>query len=149
MHLLLIVSRKEQANNKKLSPLTNHKNTKNGVITGGFDRVNLFQQAEQGFDRMFCYNRQQTESFEYHNIIQNSSMSEQLKLKEQEFHPNDTLITTKQVSRNTINLFFNTENSQRSSSLITIVSSKTSNPPESKETILDFKKKIKNKGRKP
>lgn len=149
MHCHLIVSRKDQANKKKLSPLTNHKNTKNGVITGGFDRVNLFQQAEQGFDRMFCYNRQQTESFEYHNIIQNSSMSEQLKLKEQEFHPNDTLITTKQVSRNTINLFFNTENSQRSSSLITIVSSKTSNPPESKETILDFKKKIKNKGRKP
>ena len=45
MHCHLIVSRKDQTNKKKLSPLTNHKNTKNGVIKGGFDRVNLFQQA--------------------------------------------------------------------------------------------------------
>ncbi len=43
MHCHLIVSRKDQANKKKLSPLTNHKDTKNGVIKGGFDRVNLFQ----------------------------------------------------------------------------------------------------------
>ena len=57
MHCHLIVSRKDQANKKKLSPLTNHKNTKNGVIKGGFNRVNLFQQVEQGFDRLFSYNR--------------------------------------------------------------------------------------------
>ena len=31
MHCHLIVSRKDQANKKKLSPLTNHKNTKNGA----------------------------------------------------------------------------------------------------------------------
>ncbi len=43
MHCHLIVSRKDQTNKKKLSPLTNHKNTKNGVIKGGFDRVNLFR----------------------------------------------------------------------------------------------------------
>ena len=85
MHCHLIVSRKDQSNKKKLSPLTNHKNTKNGVIKGGFDRVNLFQQAEQGFDQLFNYNRQQTESFNYHNTMENSSMSEQLKLQEFEF----------------------------------------------------------------
>ena len=34
MHCHLIVSRKDQSNKKKLSPLTNHKNTKNGVIKG-------------------------------------------------------------------------------------------------------------------
>ena len=45
----LIVSRKDQTNKKKLSLLTNYKNTKNGIIKGGFDRVNLFQQVEQGF----------------------------------------------------------------------------------------------------
>lgn len=49
MHCHLIVSRKDQANKKKLSPLTNHKDTKNGVIKGGFDRVNLFQQGRIGF----------------------------------------------------------------------------------------------------
>lgn len=50
MHCNLIVSRKDQSNKKKISPLTNHKNTKSGIIKGGVDRVNLFQQAEQGFD---------------------------------------------------------------------------------------------------
>ena len=58
MHCHLIVSRKDQANKKKLSPLTNHKNTKSGIVRGGFDRVNLFLQAEQGFDKLFSYNRQ-------------------------------------------------------------------------------------------
>ncbi len=85
MHCHLIVSRKDQANKKKLSPLTNHKNTKNGVITGGFDRVNLFQQAEQGFDKLFSYNRQQTESFDYHNTMKNGSIPEQLATQEQQF----------------------------------------------------------------
>ena len=83
MHCHLIVSRKDQTNKKKLSPLTNHKDTKNGVITGGFDRVNLFRQAEQGFDKLFGYNRQLSESFEYVNTMKNGSISEQLALQEQ------------------------------------------------------------------
>ena len=69
----------------KLSPLTNHKNTKKRTITGGFDRVNPFQQTEQGFDKLFGYNRLQTESFDYHNAMKNALMPEQLKLKELEF----------------------------------------------------------------
>lgn len=84
MHCHLIVSRKDQANKKKLSPLTNHKNTKNGVIKGGFDRVNLFQQAEQGFDKLFGYNRQLSESFEYSNTMKNGSIDDKLKMQEQE-----------------------------------------------------------------
>lgn len=83
MHCHLIVSRKDQANKKKLSPLTNHKNTKNGVIKGGFDRVNLFQQAEQGFDKLFGYNRQLSESFEYANIMKNGYIEDKLKMQEQ------------------------------------------------------------------
>ena len=83
MHCHLIVSRKDQSNNKKLSPLTNHKDTKNGVIKGGFDRVNLFQQVEQGFDKLFDYNRQQAESFYYLNTMKNNSITEQLKLQKQ------------------------------------------------------------------
>ena len=85
MHCHLIVSRKDQSNKKKLSPLTNHKNTKNGVIKGGFDRVNLFQQAEQGFDKLFGYDRQQSESFDYQNTMKNGSISEQLELQAQTF----------------------------------------------------------------
>ena len=85
MHCHLIVSRKDQSNKKKLSPLTNHKNTKNGVVKGGFDRVNLFQQAEQGFDKLFDYHRQQSESFDYHNTIKNGSIFEQLEQQSQSF----------------------------------------------------------------
>jgi hypothetical protein len=82
MHCHLIVSRKDQANKKKLSPLTNHKNTKKGAIKGGFDRSNLFKQAEQGFDKLFNYNRPLSESFEYYNTMKNGSITEQLKMQE-------------------------------------------------------------------
>ena len=84
MHCHLIVSRKDQTNKKKLSPLTNHKNTKNGVIKGGFDRVILFRQAEQGFDKLFGYNRQLSESFEYANTMKNGNIDDKLKMQEQE-----------------------------------------------------------------
>lgn len=84
MHCHLIVSRKDQSNKKKLSPLTNHNNTKKGTVKGGFDRKNLFQQAEQGFDRLFGYQRQLTESFEYYNTMKNGSISEQLNMQERQ-----------------------------------------------------------------
>ena len=82
MHCHLIVSRKDQSNKKKLSPLTNHKNTKKGAIKGGFDRTKLFQQAEQGFDKLFNYNRPLSESFEYYNTMKNGSISDQIKIQE-------------------------------------------------------------------
>lgn len=84
MHCHLIVSRKDQANKKKLSPLTNHKNTKKGTVTRGFDRVKLFLQAEQGFDKLFSYNRQLSESFEYQNTMENGSVAEQLNMQERQ-----------------------------------------------------------------
>lgn len=102
MHCHLIVSRKDQANKKKLSPLTNHKNTKKGTVTGGFDRVNLFQQAEQGFDKLFSYNRQQTESFNYLNEMKNSPLSQQLQNLEIQFSERKT--ETNQTSLLSINL---------------------------------------------
>lgn len=82
MHCHIIVSRKDQSNKIKLSPLTNHRNTKKGAIKGGFDRTNLFQQAEQGFDSLFAYNRPFTESFEYYNTMKNRSVDEQIVLEE-------------------------------------------------------------------
>ena len=86
MHCHLIVSRKDQSNKRKLSPLTNHKNTKKGTVKGGFDRKNLFQQAEQGFDRLFGYKRELTESFEYYNTMKNGSIPEQLKIQERQIN---------------------------------------------------------------
>lgn len=93
MHCHLIVSRKDQTNKKKLSPLTNHKNTKKGTVTGGFDRVNLFQQAEQGFDKLFNYNRQLSESFKYANTMKNGNIDDKLKIQEQELQESKQYFT--------------------------------------------------------
>jgi hypothetical protein len=100
----LIVSRKGQSNKKKLSPLTNHKNTKNGIVKGGFGRVNLFRQAEQGFDKLFGYERQQTESFDYQNVMKNGSILEQFELQEQEIQSSERKTEINQCS-NQENLF--------------------------------------------
>ena len=104
IHCHLIVSRKDQANKKKLSPLTNHKNTKKGTVTGGFDRVNLFQQAEQGFDKLFDYKRQLVESFDYCNTMKNGTIFERLNLQGQELQSNDKKTAINQDS-NQENLF--------------------------------------------
>lgn len=114
IHCHLIVSRKDQVNKKKLSPLTNHKNTKNGIIKGGFDRVNLFLQLEQGFDKLFNYNRQPKESFTYRNTMTNGSISEQLKLQELDSQSCERKIAISQDS-NQENLFsVNLENKEAS-----------------------------------
>jgi hypothetical protein len=39
IHCHLIVSRKDQSNKVKISPVTNHRNTKKGVIKRGLDSV--------------------------------------------------------------------------------------------------------------
>ena len=104
IHCHLIVSRKDQVNKKKLSPLTNHKNTKSGIIKGGFDRVNLFLQLEQGFDKLFNYNRQPKESFTYRNTMTNGSISEQFKLQELDSQSCERKIAISQDS-NQENLF--------------------------------------------
>lgn len=104
MHCHLIISRKDQANKKKLSPLTNHKNTKKGTVTGGFDRINLFQQVEQGFDKLFGYDRQQSESFDYHNTMKNGCISELFKLQQQQIQSGERETEISQVS-NQENLF--------------------------------------------
>lgn len=114
IHCHLIVSRKDQVNKKKLSPLTNHKNTKNGIIKGGFDRVNLFLQLEQGFDKLFNYNRQPKKSFTYRNTMTNGSISEQFKLQELDSQSCERKIAISQDS-NQENLFsVNLENKEAS-----------------------------------
>lgn len=114
IHCHLIVSRKDQANKKKLSPLTNHKNTKNGVIKDGLDRVNLFQQVEQGFDKLFDYDRQRSESFEYYNTMKNGSIYEQFKLQEYELQSSERKTEIDQdknpENMKASNQIFNTDN---------------------------------------
>lgn len=174
MHCHLIVSRKDQTNKKKLSPLTNHKNTQKGRVMGGFDRVNLFQQAERGFNKLFNYNRQQTESFEYQNRMRNGFTFEQLKLQEQELQSSERIIEINQ-EHNMVNMFsINLKNKEAkkqdldadphiitnqgyktsdnplfnqgsSPNLISSTSLKTNFPPNYEEQILNLKKKKRKK----
>lgn len=174
MHCHLIVSHKDQTNKKKLSPLTNHKNTQKGRVMGGFDRVNLFKQAERGFDKLFNYNRQQTESFEYQNRMRNGFTFEQLKLQEQELQSSERIIEINQ-EHNMVNMFsINLKNKEAkkqdldtdphiitnqwyktsdnplsnqgsSPNLISSTSIETSFPPNYEEQILNLKKKKRKK----
>ena len=159
MHCHLIVSRKDQTNKKKLSPLTNHKNTKNGIIKGGFDRVNLFQQIEQGFDKLFSYNRQKIEAFDYQNTMKNNPIYEKLKLQEQKLEPNErkteikqnsnledntnTNISTKLETKIPITL----QNSPISSSLISFTPTKVSSFSNPEELLSNPKKSKREKRR--
>ena len=167
MHCHLIVSRKDQSNKKKLSPLTNHKNTKNGVITGGFDRVNLFQQAELGFDKLFGYNRQLSESFEYANAMKNGSMDDKLKMQEQELKEpkqystgekkkeilqsseKENMISCNLDSKSDNKLSYNQQNNGSGDSLLSILSLGDSNnydATQTEELQAQKRKKKKKKG---
>lgn len=69
-HVHVIVSRfteKEQSNERtqSLSPLTNHRGTEKGIIKGGFERTAFIQKNEQSFDKIFGYDRDLKERFEY------------------------------------------------------------------------------------
>lgn len=94
MHCHLIISRKDQSNKVKISPLTNHRNTKKGVITGGFDRVTLFENVEKGFDKLFGYNRQLSETFEYCNTMKNGTITDKLQMQERELKEPEQNITS-------------------------------------------------------
>lgn len=153
MHCHLIVSRKDQSNKKKLSPLTNHKDTKNGVVKGGFNRVNLFQQAEQGFDKLFNYNRQPIESFDYHNTMKNGTIFERLNLQGREIQSSErkveiSLDSNKENSYS-INLenkaVNNQKNSQTLNSFLSLISSGADYMTNLEEQIPKLKKKKKKK----
>lgn len=145
MHCHLIVSRKDQSNKKKLSPLTNHKSTKKGIIIGGFDRVNFFQQAEQDFDKLFGYDRQLSESFEYTNTMKNGSIYEQLKLQGQEVKFDERIIEVDLYSNQQSLISIDFEKDKTCGSLNSFISSETSFSPQHNEHIPKSNKKKKKK----
>jgi len=113
MHCHLIVSRKDQLNKVKISPLTNHRNTKKGAITGGFNRTNLFQQVEKDFDKLFGYNRQLSETFEYCNTMTNGTVTYKLQIQKRELKELELNIAGEKKKEN--NFSNNTENKHDSS----------------------------------
>lgn len=115
MHCHLIISRKDQSKKIKISPLTNHRNTKKGAIMGGFDRTNLFQNVELGFDKLFDYERPLAETFEYCNVMKNGSIEEQIRMQERmhAFTNSLQLDVSSLLTHEPSNLLFN-ENNQSS-----------------------------------
>ena len=66
VHLQSGVSRKDIHNKIQLSPVTNHKGTTSGAVKGGFERTAYYRTAEEVFDKMFGYKRQQEETFDFY-----------------------------------------------------------------------------------
>lgn len=133
MHCHLIVSRKDQSNKKKLSPLTNHRNTKKGAIKGGFDRKTLFQQAETGFDKLFGYQRDLQETFVYCNTMKNRTVSEKLEMQEKEISKTfDTEISTsvQQQTNTSVSQSISTEAVSSLFSILPSASGINANPEE-------------------
>jgi hypothetical protein len=64
-HFHFIVGRKSMDDKKKLSPQSNHINTKSGAVTGGFSRDQLKERTEHLFDKIFKYNRPLEQSYQY------------------------------------------------------------------------------------
>jgi hypothetical protein len=152
MHCHLIVSRKDQSNKIKISPLTNHRNTKKGVIKGGFDRTTLFENAEKGFDKLFGYNRQLTETFEYCNTMKNGNIARKLQMQEQELKiPNQSVEIAinrsidKSINQSTAQSNSHSNKQSGVSSLFSIFPSAndSSQDPRDEQNLLKLKKKKK------
>ena len=80
MHVQIIVSRKDMANQRLLSPLTNHrgqgKSAEHGHKFGQFNRVEFKQSCEQAFDTQLDYRRELEESFRYQNTMSHGTTQE-------------------------------------------------------------------------
>jgi hypothetical protein len=86
MHIQIIVSRKDASNSIKLSPLNNSKgaNAEHSQKVGQFDRVAFKQVTESLFDRMFGYDREIKESFNYANTLKHGSYEQKQEVKERQ-----------------------------------------------------------------
>lgn len=81
-HIHGVVSRKTKrleglgGKQLKISPVTNHKETTNGAVQGGFDRKAFARSCEKLFDKLFEYNRKVAETFDYQNAMKHGSVKE-------------------------------------------------------------------------
>ena len=81
-HIHFIIGRKSADGKRKLSPQSNHRNTKKGPVTGGFDRDRFKNNCELIFDAQFWYNRSLQESYGALKIRKNGTFDEKQKFAE-------------------------------------------------------------------
>lgn len=65
-HIHVLVARKT-TDNKKVSPLSNHRTASKGPVKSGFDRVGFKNDIEKSFDKHFTYDRPKEQTFDYLN----------------------------------------------------------------------------------
>ena len=78
-HIHVIISRKTTGmpgKQLKISPLTNHRNTINGPVKGGFEREAFYRAVEHMFDELFQYKRSVSETYEYCNAMAHGTVEE-------------------------------------------------------------------------
>lgn len=91
-HFHILVARKTKDEKYKISPLTNHIDTKKGAVKGGFERVKFAENIEKSFDKHFKYERSQEQSFQYRNDMKKGiTHEEQNKQQEQQKNINKGL----------------------------------------------------------
>ena len=78
-HIHFIIGRKSADGKKKLSPASNHRNTRKGPVTGGFDRDRFKNNCENIFDKQFLYNRGVQESYYSLKVRKNGTLEEKQK----------------------------------------------------------------------
>lgn len=100
MHCHLIISRKDNTNTIKLSPLTTHRDTKKGQVKGGFDRTEFCKNCEASFDKKFEYKRDLKETFEYCNTMKNGTVQEQEAMIKKSLAEEKTINQDKNIDQN-------------------------------------------------
>ena len=77
VHIHGVPSRKDIHNKYQLSPITAHRNTSKGPVTGGFERTKFYSDVERVFDETFSYSRAAEETFTYCNERKKAERREQ------------------------------------------------------------------------
>ena len=80
--------------------------------------VKLYQQAEEGFDKLFGYERQQLESFDYQNMMKNGNIIDQLKLQKQELQSSERKTKINQDNNQENLLFISLENKETNNQIV-------------------------------
>ena len=75
-HIHGIVSRKDIHNKYKLSPMSNHRNTTEGRVKGGFDRKGFAMKIEAAFDELFHYPRKVSDTFTFKLAMKQGTVEE-------------------------------------------------------------------------
>jgi len=91
LHVHILVSRKTKNGKIRISPQTNHKNTRKGPVKGGFSRVEFFENVEKDFDKRFLYFRKKENQFDFKKRYKKAKPVEVIELQKEKIEYNADL----------------------------------------------------------